>query len=129
MVKIENRQDFELLNSNYLVKKYLLHQYNLICKNYDCTDLKNIGAFFYLHNKDDLNAYKEAGLSLPFDKEIYETSDLLTLNDGKSKITIFQVIYLLNNDMAITVIFDMKSLDELTKSWFLEDFTERMIVI
>lgn len=129
MVKIESRQNFELLNSHYLIKKYIEIHYNSICKNFDCKDLKQTGAIFYLSDISDLSLYSNTGISLSFDKAIYESAELLTINDRESKITIFQVIYLLNNDMAITVIFDMKSLDELTKSWLLEDFTERKIII
>lgn len=128
MVKIEKESDIELLNSShYLIKKYLQNQFNIICKNYDCTDLNEVGAIFYLYSPKDLKRYKEIGLSLSFDRSIYETSDLITLNDGAAKITIFQVIYLLNNDMAVTVIFDMDILDDLTKSWLLEDCTERTV--
>lgn len=126
MVKIEQISDFLLLNSHYLIKKYIEIHYNSICENLDCKDLKQTGAIFYLSDISDLSLYS---ISLSFDKAIYESSELLTINDKESEIAIFQVVYLLNNDMAITVIFDMKILDELTKSWLLEDFTERMIII
>lgn len=130
MVKIERTDDIELLkNSHYLVRKYIHNHFNLICKNYDCTDLKQVGAIFYLQNEKDLRKHRETGLSLPFDKIIYESSELLTLIDGKSKISVFQVIYLLNNDMAITVIFDISCLDNSTKSWLLEDCSERMVYL
>ncbi len=129
MVKIENKQNFELLNSHYLIKKYIEIHYNSICKNFDCKDLKQTGAIFYLSDISDLSLYSNTGISLSFDKAIYESAELITINDRETKMTIFQVVYLLNNDMAITVIFDMKSLDELTKSWLLEDFTERTIII
>lgn len=129
MVKIEKRSDIDLLNSHYLIKKYIQNHFNLICKNYDCTDLIKVGAIFYLHSNDDLKNFRETGLSLPFNKSIYETSDLLTLDDGKSKITVFQTVYLLSNDIAITVIFDIKNLNELIKSWLLEDCTERTVYL
>lgn len=130
MLKIERRSDIDFLNCHYLIKKYIQNHFNLICKNYDCTDdIKNVGAIFYLQDKTDLKRHKEIGLSLSFDKAIYETSDLLVLENGKSKITVFQAVYLLNNDMAITVIFDMKCLDDLTKSWLLEDCTERTVYL
>ena len=60
---------------------------------------------------------------------IYDISNLLILEDNKSKIKIFQTVYLLNNDMAITVIFDINILDNLIKSWFLEDCTERTVYL
>lgn len=130
MVKVEKESDIDLLDgSHYLIKKYIHNHFNLICKNYDCTDLMKVGAIFYLHCISDLKKYREMGLTMPFDKAIYENSDLLILTDSKSKITVFQVIYLLNNDMAITVIFDMKCLDDLTKSWLLEDCTERTVYL
>lgn len=129
MQRIEKRDDIDLIDSHYLIKKYLLNQFNLICKNYDCTDLKQVGAIFYLQDKTDLDRHKEIGLLLSFDMAIYETSDLFTLEDSKSKITIFQVVYLLNNDMAITVIFDISILDNLIKSWLLEDCTERTVYL
>lgn len=130
MVKIEKESDIELLNSShYLIKKHLQNQFNLICKNYDCTDLSKVGAIFYLCRYDDIKRFSEIGLTLPYDETVYETSDLITLNDGKSKFTIFQVVYLLNNDMAITVVFDMNILDDLTKSWLLEDCTERTVYL
>lgn len=130
MVKVEKESDIDLLDgSHYLIKKYIHNHFNLICKNYDCTDLKQVGAIFYLQEKSDFKEHKKMGLSLPFDKAIYENSNLLILEDRKSKITILQVIYLLNNDMAITVIFDIKCLDGLTKSWFLEDCTERTVYL
>ena len=130
MVKIEKESDMELLNSShYLIKKYLQNQFNIICKNYDCTDLNEVGAIFYLRNKSDLKRYREIGLSMPYDEAVYETSDLITLNDRAAKITIFQAIYLLNNDMAVTVIFDMNILDDLTKSWLLEECTERTVYL
>lgn len=116
MVKIEQISDFLLLNSHYLIKKYIEIHYNSICENLDCKDLKQTGAIFYLSDISDLSLYSNTGISLSFDKAIYESSELLTINDKESEIAIFQVVYLLNNDMAITVIFDMKSLDELTKS-------------
>lgn len=130
MVKVEKESDIDLLDgSHYLIKKYIHNHFNLICKNYDCTDLKQVGAIFYLQEKCELRKYKDLGLSLPFDKAVYENSDLLILKDIKSKIIVFQVIYLLNNDMAITVIFDMKCLDDLTKSWLIEDCAERMVYL
>lgn len=129
MVKIEKRSDFNLLDSHYLIKRYIEYQYNLICKNFDCTDLKDIGAIFYLQDEYDLKSYGKVGLALSFDKAIYETSDLLTLDDGISKIIIFQVIYALTNDVAITVIFELNCLDEETKSCFLEDCTERTVYL
>lgn len=130
MVKIEKESDIDLLNSShYLIKKYLQKQFNLICKNYDCTNLSEAGAIFYLCRNDDLRKYKEVGLTLPYNEALYEASDLIMLNDGKSKITIFQAVYLLNNDMAITVIFDMNILDDLTKSWLLEDCTEMTVYL
>lgn len=129
MQRIEKRDDIDLIDSHYLIKKYLLNQFNLICKNYDCTDLKQVGAIFYLQDKTDLKRYKEIGLSLPFNMAIYDISNLLILEDNKSKIKIFQTVYLLNNDMAITVIFDINILDNLIKSWFLEDCTERTVYL
>lgn len=129
MQRIEKRDDIDLIDSNYLIKKYLLNYFDSICKNCCCTDLKQVGAIFYLQEKSDFKEHIKTGLSLPFDKAIYEDSNLLILEDRKSKITILQVIYLLNNDTAITVIFDMKCLDDLTKSWLIEDCAERMVYL
>ena len=130
MVKVKKESDINLLNgSHYLIKKYIHNHFNLICKNYDCTDLMKVGAIFYLNSKSDLKEYRETGLSLSFDKSVYETSELLILKDSKSNIMVFQAVYLLNNDIAITVIFDINILDNLTKSWLLEDCTERTVYL
>lgn len=130
MIKIEKQSDFlKLENIKEIIQAFIKIHFDNLCKQFDTDSLKSIGEIFYMSDRNDLDLYENVGLSLKFDEAIYESSDMLILDNGNYWITIFKVIYILSNDKAITVVFDMDCLDKSTKSWLLEDCTERIVYL
>lgn len=130
MIKIEKQSDFlKLENIKEIIQAFIKIHFDNLCKQFDTDSLKSIGEIFYMSDRNDLDLYENVGLSLKFDEAIYESSDMLILDNGNYRTTIFKVIYILSNDKAITVVFDMDCLDKSTKSWLLEDCTERIVYL
>lgn len=129
MVKIEKPSDFDSLDINPIIKSYLIDYLNFFLKQYNCTDIREFGAFYLLENEKDLEKHKEMGLSLPLDKAIYEFTDLLTLKGNKEQIELLHSCFVLTNDYAISVFIEPKYISEAIRSNLLDDYTERQVEV
>jgi hypothetical protein len=130
MVEIKNINDLKKLNNeNKLIQSYIKNHLIHLMKEFDCSDISEFGAFFFLENIADCKKHNEMGLSLPLEKATYEFTDRLSIIGKNEKVVVLHSCFVLTNDYAISVFAEPDTLTAEIINNLLEDSTERIINI
>ncbi len=130
MVKIQDENDLKKLNhTNNLIQAYITRYLQYFLKTYECSDISEFGAFFFLESIEDCKRHREMGLSLPLDKSIYEFTDRLSIIGKNEKVELLHSCFVLTNDYAVSLFAEPVTLTTEIINNLLEDSTERIINI
>lgn len=130
MVEIRNENDLAKLNhTKGLIQAYITRYLQYFLKEYECSDISEFGAFFFLESIEDCKRHKEMGLSLPLEKATYEFTDRLSIIGKNEKVEVLHSCFVLTNDYAISVFSEPETLTTEIINNLLEDSTERTINI
>ena len=130
MVEIRNENDLAKLNhTNGLIQAYITRYLQYFLKEYECSNISEFGAFFFLESIEDCKRHKEMGLSLPLDKATYEFTDRLSIIGKNEKVELLHSCFVLTNDYAVSLFAEPETLTAEITNNLLEDSTERIINI
>lgn len=132
MIKIENQADLTKLDNkriNPLIAAYIKKHFLFACRQYKCSDLSQVGAFFLLENRKDCLKHKDFGVSVPLEQSVFEFADLLTLRFGKREVKLWHCCFVLTNDNAISLFAPIETIGTNLEARLRKDYTERIIYI
>lgn len=133
MIKIEKQSDLKKLDYkqiNPIINKYIKKYFISLCKQYESTDLSQVGAIFFAEHKEDLLLHTELGLFAPLEQSVFEFADLLTLQSANESIKLWHCCFVLTNDNAISLFVQADSLLFTNlESYLKQDYTERKVFI
>lgn len=129
MKRIEELADFNNLKIHYLIRDFLFDYFYYFIDHYQCTDIKEFGAFFFLSDEEDFERYKETGLSQPFDKATPEFTEVITIKTNHEEISFIHCCFLFDNDYGISVFFEPDLMTESIKNNLLYDSSKVEVTI
>ncbi len=130
MKRINKLSDLLALKGiNPYICGYLLNLINFFCKQYDCYDISEFGAFIVLESEEDTNNHSAMGLSQPLSKTTFEYVDLITMETNDESITFVNALVLLSNDFGVNIFAEYDLLSDEIKAKMLEEYTEERIKI
>ena len=130
MKRINKLSDLNTLsNTNNLMRGYILNLISFFCKQYECSDISEFGAFCILETEEDIKDIGSMGLSRPLSQTTFEYVDLITMETKDESITFVNALVLLSNDFGINIFAEYDLLSDEIKAKMLEEYTEERIKI
>ena len=130
MKRINKLSDLNTLSeTNNLMRGYILNLIGFFCKQYECSDISEFGAFCILETEEDIKDIGSMGLSRPLSQTVFEYVDLVTIETNSERITFVNALVLLNNDFGVNIFADINLLDEDVKRNLFEEYTRERIEI
>lgn len=130
MIKIEKLSDLNKLSQiNSMQRGYILNLVAFFCKQYETESIEEFGCFVIAESKEDIDNFKEIGLSQPLDKAVFEYVDLVTMESQDNNITFVNCLALLNNDYGVNIFVDFDLLTDEIKTNMLDEYTVKRINI